>query len=59
MDCPDRAMANTMPVSAIMPEAMAEKHACAELIDRPKVYDGKYSCSMLGNPNPATTLPAT
>jgi hypothetical protein len=29
-----KAIANTMPVSAIMPEAVAERHACAEATDR-------------------------
>jgi hypothetical protein len=36
-----KAMAKAMPVNAIIPEATAERHACADVTDKPNVYDDK------------------
>ncbi len=46
------AIANTMPVRAIVPEAAADRYTCAEATDRPNVQDAKYACSMRGSVNP-------
>ena len=53
-----KAMANTIPVSANMPEATAEKNAWAEATETPRVYDAKYACSSRGSTNPQMRLAA-
>ena len=48
---------NTMPVSAIMPEATAERNAWAEATEMPESY-GKYACSSRGSVIPPRKLAA-
>ena len=47
-----------MPVSAIMPEATADRNAWAEAAEMPLAYDGKYACSTRGSINPQMALAA-
>jgi hypothetical protein len=50
------ARAKTTPVSAIIPEAAADRNACAEDIDNFNPYDVGYVCSSRGSTKPPTAL---
>ena len=54
-----KASANTIPVSAIMPEAMADNTASAEETDTLWLKEARYSCSSRGRANEQTTVTPT
>ena len=55
-------MANTMPVSAIIPDAAAERKAWADETDNSKIWNVAsvtQTCSIRGRATPPTTAPIT